>query len=79
MGNVSSHSGNDCQMTKAEDQLKIMRPPDCMLCHRTMSANGENVYECDDCSRVVRWMQSTVDGRKRCHAFVVVKKGSAER
>ena len=61
-----------------QNELKIMRPPDCMLCHHQMTAKGENVYECDECGRVVGWMQSTVDGRVRCHAFVVVKEGTAE-
>lgn len=65
--------------------LKIMRPPDCMLCGSQMRAKGENVYECEDCDRVVRWMQSTYERLDRKtwrtvsgHAFVVVRKGKRQ-
>ncbi len=56
--------------------LKIMRPPDCNLCQSQMTTEGGNVYECDDCGRVVRWMQSTLTGADQCHGFVVMKEGS---
>ena len=55
--------------------LKIMRPPDCNLCFHQMTAEGKNVYKCDDCKRVVRWMISTLRDSGQCHGFVILKEG----
>ena len=66
------------QMKKSscETPLKIMRPPDCNLCQSQTTTEGGNVYECDDCGRVVRWMQSTLRDGVQCHGFVVLKEGT---